>query len=463
MVEDGFHGDDYVAFTEFKSTGFWEFTERTFFFEDANFYWRPLGKVFHRGLYEAFGLDPAAFRVASLTIFALTLLALYGFCIRERLGGLIALMAVAFFGFFPNHVVSVAWVTNASRLLALLCLLFSLMCLQKGGARWPVAREVAAFLFFLAGCLCDETLLGLAPVPVIYGALIRDERLHLRSAAIRLLAYAAPVAVLVPLQFAQTLNDEPRLASYGFGAHMLKQAWALMGQLTLPIADARPIDVHFASIPALEWGAGAGALAAGIALLAVGSNRMRFYVLWTGLSLAPFTLWDLDRTAPRYVYLAAVPFAVVVAWCSMAAFDVLWRRLASLKPMAGSLARARLLAAATVGLISTGLLLAPTAQARNEAWADEAGLYETLAEDLQAAAPSVQPGTMIIILNGRWTNFWASAVARTLYGDSTVSVVCVLPEHVNLPRPPARSSDIVLEFTGSSLIPANTNSRPTRP
>src|SRR5688500_6074719 len=72
-LDDHFHGDDYVAFTEFKTRSFLDYAEAVLLFEDVNFYWRPLGKLFHRSLYEVAGLDPVVFRVAALTIFLATI------------------------------------------------------------------------------------------------------------------------------------------------------------------------------------------------------------------------------------------------------------------------------------------------------------------------------------------------------------------------------------------------------
>jgi hypothetical protein len=58
-LHDGFHGDDFVAFTEFKTHNFWNYSSDVFLFKDANFYWRPLGKISHFLLYEFFDFDPS--------------------------------------------------------------------------------------------------------------------------------------------------------------------------------------------------------------------------------------------------------------------------------------------------------------------------------------------------------------------------------------------------------------------
>src|SRR3954447_7096072 len=44
-LHQSFHGDDFVAFTEFKTKSFWAYSKAVFTFKDYNFYWRPLGKI----------------------------------------------------------------------------------------------------------------------------------------------------------------------------------------------------------------------------------------------------------------------------------------------------------------------------------------------------------------------------------------------------------------------------------
>jgi hypothetical protein len=39
-LNDHFHGDDFVAFTEFKTKSFFDYSRDVFLFKDTNFYWR---------------------------------------------------------------------------------------------------------------------------------------------------------------------------------------------------------------------------------------------------------------------------------------------------------------------------------------------------------------------------------------------------------------------------------------
>ena len=99
------HGDDYVALVDLvtKSTGrhLWD----AFTFQDTDFYWRPLGHVYYNITYLLTGLDSRAFHFANVLIFLVTLVALYHFCIRFGLSSTAAIVAVLFFGVFPDSVV----------------------------------------------------------------------------------------------------------------------------------------------------------------------------------------------------------------------------------------------------------------------------------------------------------------------------------------------------------------------
>ena len=442
-LHDPLHGDDFVAFTDVGTKPALQYIEDVFLFKDANFYWRPLGAVFHFEIYQAFGFDAFAFRVGGLLVFLATLVALYAFCVRERFGIAVALGAVLLFGLLPNHVVSVAWVTNTSRLMAVLFGLCGLLFLQvRSGRHWW--REIAALVCFLAAALSDETAMALAPVPFLYATFIATDGRHLRAAAVRAAAYVIPVVVLLPLQFANTLNDEPRLATYGFGPHMITQAWALLGQLVLPLTPAHPVDIFLYDIPTAQWAAGLAALAAGAVLFVAGSNRVRFLLIWTALALAPFTLWGVRYTSPRYVYIAALPYAILLSWLLVQVLAV------RLQPAVSRVA----LRAAAVGAVAAFAVVASQAVlARNDEWSRETEKYGVLTASLQEALDDVPSGTRVVIYYGNWFDFWATSVAQSIYADRSIRVMNVKRDRVDTGFPARGNNDLVLYFVGGKLVP----------
>jgi hypothetical protein len=286
--------------------------------------------------------------------------------------------------------------------------------------------------------------MALAPVPFLYATFVATDGRHLRAAALRLLAYALPVAVLLPLQFANTLNDEPRLSTYGLGPHMVTQAWALLGQLALPLTAAHPVDIFLHDIPAAQWAAGLVALAAGAVLFVAGSSRMRLLLVWTALALAPFTLWGVQYTSPRYVYMAALPYSIVLSWLTVQALSV---RLPSIAYQTA------LQVAAGSALVAFAFVAGTAVLERNEEWSVETAKYGLLTESLQEALDDVPPGTRVVIYYGNWFDFWATSVAQSIYADRSIRVINVKRDRVDSGFPLRRSSDLVLYFVGGRLVP----------
>ena len=453
-LHDSFHGDDYVAFTEFRSKSFGTYVSDVFHFKDANFYWRPLGKILHYALFDSFGFDPFAFRLTALLMFLGTLSGVYFFCLGERLGHWTALAAAAILGLMPSHVVSVTWVTNTSRLQAgLFCILCLVLLQQARKSRFPIAWEALALIVFVGAPLSDETAIALAPIPVLYATFVRDDRMHWRGAFLRGICYALLAAAVIPPQFANTLNDEPRLTLYGFGPHIITQTWVLASQLVLPIAEANPVDVMITTIPPLEWAAGLAAIAGGAVLLIVGSRLVRFLVIWTAVSIAPFTLWDLQYTSPRYVYLAAIPFAILAAWAAVKLAAVV-AELTARPQVAPRVIRFAAAGVAVVGVYFLFQLSAETTQARNAVWSQETAKYGVLAHQLEIELPRLPSGSRVVVFYADWPDFWASSTARSVYGDRTVQVMGIPHERIEGPPILLRPNDHVFYLMGDRLMPS---------
>jgi hypothetical protein len=414
-----FHGDDFVAFVDMATKPFDKHLYDVATFNDNNYYWRPLGQFYYRVIYETAGLQAWVFRVCNLVVFLLTLALLHRVCRNLGLSRVAAVSAVIVFGLYPNHVVSVAWITNAPRLIALAFFLLSLISLHTAIEKKSWWLEGAAWLCIVLACLSDEVTIAMAPVPVAYAFFVHKAyREPLRLAA-RVVAYGAIVAALLPLQFMFTPDDEPRLAQYGFGEHMLAQGWSLLSQLALPLAAPNPMDVPEVWITDTQWAAG-GAIAAmmGIALL-FGSGRVRFLVLWVAASLAPFTLWNVEYVSPRYVYLAAAPFAILVATSAQVVVD--WVPMRSMRFGVAGSAAALLLLLAVFGYRET--------MARDGQWERATDDYRVLAQGLQRVKEDVPSGSRVVVLDGPWLPYWYWPVAtiRTIYEDPSLWAVSVPP------------------------------------
>jgi hypothetical protein len=305
--------------------------------------------------------------------------------------------------------------------------------------------EAFAWLLFAGAALSDETTLALAPVPPLFSLVVRQEPERLRMVAARAFAFILTAAVLVPLQFMFTADDEPRLEDYGLGLHVLEQTWALASQLALPLHAGEPMSESFGAMGPLQWTAGALAIAAGSVLLAVGSHRVRFLVVWAGLALAPFTLWDVPFTAPRYVYMASLPFAILVAWLSYR----IWLALACVRVP-------RLVATAAVCALVLALVTAGSAGnvRRNQGWQETTEPYRNLALGLKEALPEVDSYSRIILYYGVWDGFamWPDAVVRTIYKDATLDAMNVPRQFAEEDSSRRRPNDIVVFYNDGKFI-----------
>ncbi len=447
-----FHGDDFVAFADLTTKSPLNFLRDAIVFQDSNPYWRPLGEVYYLAVYQLAGLDAVAFHIANLSVFLVTIALLYLVCVRAGFERAVAIGAAGILGIFPNHVVSVAWVTNGPRLLAVMFGLLSLLALQQGiisGRR--LLFDALAFFAFLLAALSDEIFLPLAPLAVLYGLIYdRTDGWKWRTCW-RAAAYGAVLLALVPVQILFGMKDDPQFDALRLGGHMLNHYWGLTAKLVLPISDG----VAFASIAASQWVAGAIAIAAGAVLLLTGSARMRFLILWTVLGLAPFSLWQVDITPARYVYVAAVPFSIIAAWCTVSAARWVSSRGAWTRASRYGLAPV----AAVLGVLAVFLVasLSSTATlARNDAWARATEPYRALAENLPAAVPHIPSGGRLVIYNAVWPGYamWPEAVVRTVYRDRSISVVTVDKTQIESTELKRRPKDVVVFYTAKKFIAA---------
>ncbi|HEX5369243.1 MAG TPA: hypothetical protein VFY10_07495 [Dehalococcoidia bacterium] len=433
------HGDDYVALLDMltKSTSrhIWD----AFTFQDTDFYWRPLGHVYYNVTYLIAGFDSRAFHAANLIVFLVTLVGLYHFCLRFGLSAGAALVTVLFFGIFPNQVVSVAWVTNGPRLVAMMFFVFSLLCLQGGISRSSFWLEALAWLCFLLACLCDEVSLALAPVPVLFSLYVHGWQGHFRPLAFRTLAYGLVAVLLIPPQFMFTLDDEPRLRRYHLSLDVLHQGWALTSQLVLPLARSNPMDVPLSRISDAQWAGGALAIAAGVALLIFGTWRMRLLVVWLAAALSPFVLWDIKVESPRYVYMAGIPLAIIVGILTTEALARLKRPY--LRITATGFVVAALAVMSVVGVYVTNQ--------RNNDFERSARPYHVLATGLKQELPDLPHGARVVIHDGVWNAFWVwpQVTVQAEYRDTSLRVVSVPP---NFAAPPPQPGDIQVYYRATT-------------
>jgi hypothetical protein len=453
---DYLHGDDFLAFVDVSTMAPLPHLWDVFTFNDTNVYWRPLGHVYYLLVYHAFGLNAVAFHVTGLAIFLATLVMLYAFCLRLGLNRGVAIGAVLIFGLVPNHAVSVAWTTNAPRLLAALFALAAVMLVQEALRRKQARFEVFAFVAMVLAVLSDEVAASLTPLPVLYAWLAREPgAVRWRPHPARLIAYGAlgGSIALLQLYVGREADQAPSIVALSrveIGWHIPRQYWALAAKLALPLKDGTML----ADISPAEWAAGAVLILGCLALFVFGSGRARFLVAWAFLALAPFSLWSFPIAPARYVYMAALPLAVLAAWAAVTFWSATveaGRRRPTRWLSWPAAALGAVLACATIAGLALGS--AETIK-RNDAFAASAEPYRRLAEDLPAALPKLPRNSRLVIYYGVWDGalIWQNAVVRTVYRDPTLNVLSVDSSQTETSGPPRRFNDVIVYYTDKGFI-----------
>ncbi|HEY8489494.1 MAG TPA: hypothetical protein VIO14_00735, partial [Dehalococcoidia bacterium] len=392
-LNDYFFGDDFPELAPVASTGSLDYLRDVLTFQGESRFWRLLTRVVFLAEYRAFGLDPAPYHAVNLAIHLGNVLLVYALArgLTGRTG--VALVAALAFGVTPAHAVSVAWITTLNRLLHTFFFLLTLLLLRRA-LMGPTVRRgwlAAAAGACLLALLTDEVVVAFLPVVPAYAWLVRFGRgrdvrgLLAVTAPFAVLGAAAAAAAVLPQLGEEALAEE----AYGPGPHVLRNLALYLARLAVPAVPVRPDALGpFPAAVAL------GVAGLGAYVLVRGPAAARFLAAWCLLALLPFTLWE-DLPAPRYLYLASVPFLTGLAWLGG---EAVRRAERALGPPA--------LPAAAGVLAALFLILAWRTAVENGGQAFAAERYRVLVTGLRQALPAPEPGSTIYITNGVWTDRW---------------------------------------------------------
>jgi hypothetical protein len=302
---------------------------------------------------------------------------------------------------------------------------------------------------------------------VLYALLAQPRPLALwRQHALRILPYAALGITVGVLQFTAGYIQQTvapvviSLDEIGLGWHVFREYWALISKLVLPISDG----VTLGSILEVQWAAGAIAAACGLVGLALGSWRAWFLVGWLTAALTPFTLWEAPIAPARYVYMAAIPFSIVLSWFVLAVLRAMscsrplaWASRAGLAPAGYALA--------TAGIVAVLALSAVETMDRNEVFGRSAEPYRALAEDLPQVVPEVAPGSRFIIYYGVWDGsvVWQDAVVQTIYRERSLKTLNIDAARTDTNVIAPQAKDVVLFYSERGFIQPSLPARTTTP
>ncbi|MGB2694398.1 MAG: hypothetical protein WBD55_04325 [Dehalococcoidia bacterium] len=389
-----FFGDDFVPLADISSRSTWGYVRDAFLLRDATPNWRFLTSMFYLGAYKAFGLNALPFLAASVLVHIGTALLLFAFVRRITASVWPAFLSAAFFGLTAAHAPTVAQVTAFNNVLAAFFLVLSLLTLYEGLERnslllWGSASALA----FLAAISANESVAIIAPVHgllVLWKAPEGDAWWGDRRQWLRVALPAAPFALLAGASLlalgACQCTEAARSNVFEINGDTLSNVWIYLARLIYPVQMAVPGDLRAAHVlPGL----------ATVALLAVmavrGPALARISVVFVLLALVPYAPIAF-RLAPRYVYLASVPFSIVFA---LAVWDAA-RYAARFAPAAPY-------AFAAGAVVVLGLYGWRTWD-QNREIAVLSSDFEELVQGLEARYPTLPPGDTVYVLGGPLTN-----------------------------------------------------------
>jgi len=170
------------------------------------------------------------------------------------------------------------------------------------------------------------------------------------------------------------------------------------------------------------------------------------------LALLPFSLWSVPIAPARYVYMAALPFAVLASWSIVTAVETVrssefWSRFG---PALAPIAAIPALYAVVFGM---GFSMQATVQ-RDDEFARSAEPFRALALDLPRLLPDIPSGSRIVVYYSVWNGFssWRDAVVQSVYKDATLQTVAFDWAATEGSSPQANAGDVVVYYTPSGFV-----------
>ena len=371
-----------------------------------NHFYRPVIESYFFIGWTLFGCDPFPFHIASLAIHLATIAAVFALASAVSGSRVFAGLAAVFFAVQPGYTDAVTWIAAITDQLPVLWYVLAMwahvrfLSTRHGGF---YAMTMTAFILCLLTHESSATLLVMmgisaamfaasGSVAARLRALLADWRVYLPYATL-LLGY------LVIEWIVNSRSYVVQEGHYALGWHAVPNILNYFIWLYVGDRDAGDYTVLTASLSA-------------IALF--GTPPMRFALLWIVVTLLPVAFFTWDN-APRYLYLPAVGFAMLVAYLMRALHALAARRLT--------------LRAADITVCTIVAVLAVRfgvfAKKAADSFPDRAAHYERYATELRRANPVVTAGSTVEIearhLEG----------VPELYREPAASVVfCVKDVHV---------------------------------
>lgn len=404
-----FFQDDFVPFGEMVKHGAARYTWNLITVQDLTPNWRVVPGLLYLANYELFGVEPLPVHVTTMALHLGTVALLYALVVRTTQARWAAVAAGLLFGIHPAYAGTLGQLGLAH--VAATFLIAATLLAVVESARAPSTRiamrwlgaAVALYVLVLAS---NESMAAVWPLFGLALLLFDDgpaerpgqrvARAAVRSLPFAALAFSAAAAFTACDCTAAEETYEIGSAHRAFLIYMGRLLWPLGLEGSPSYIDA----------PHLVAGLALTAIAA--VSFARGNALARLGVTWMVLALVPHVL-IATHTAPRFTYIAAAGFALLVSGIAVAA--VPWLR------------RAHVAAPAVAGIVALAAVApwyAVETHRQNEPWREDTEDWRLLHDELLRVFPEVPPGAWVQVIGGPLThpinNFYVMpAMAWTMW------------------------------------------------
>ena len=341
-------------------------------------FYRPVIETYFFVGLSLFGCSPFPFHVASLVIHLLTTFVVYQFARAVSGWPTFAALTALLFAVQPGMTEAVTWIAAITDQLPVLWYVVTLsLHVHALRRRAPVWYGLSLVSFVLCH-LTHESAATLLPMMLLVEfTFIADGNLGARSRAVRQhWRRYAPFAVLLLayLVLAYVVNTRSYLVREGhymFGVHAIPNILNYI--VWLYVGKRAPLD-YIALLSAL------------VAVLVWGTGQMRFAVAWIVVTLVPVSFFTWGN-APRYLYLPAVGFAMLLADLILAGERLLTRRWSP------RVARVAIVVAVAIVTVRFAVFAKKAA----DSFPARAIAYQSFVTELRRANPGAVAGQTLVI------------------------------------------------------------------
>jgi 4-amino-4-deoxy-L-arabinose transferase-like glycosyltransferase len=205
----------------------------------SGFYWRPLGNILHTITLLLFGLNPLAFRLGNLLLYAFCSFLIAHTGLKLGFSKNAAFVSALIFSVLPAHEILVGWIAAKGEILVavfiLVCINLYYQAFQESGSH---KNLLTGFIFFILAILVKELAFALVLIPFLilfsFGNINKE---NFKKAFLHFLAGIISI-ILILLLRRMLLGNNPFLSPH-FTASK-PSSWLLNIILYIPLSFATP-------------------------------------------------------------------------------------------------------------------------------------------------------------------------------------------------------------------------------